>query len=413
MPELLIELFSEEIPARLQRDGAEALVRLVAEALAPLNLREARPYWGPRRIALSAMLDAAVPGRTSSERGPRASAPEQALAGFLRKHGAERDALRAENGFWVLDRRHDPGRGVRPDPSGAARPAAPVPVVEIHALGVRPAASPGSVRYAGCSACSTAPRCRSAWRPGETDDGHGLVAGAHSEGHRFLSPGAFAVTGTQDWLHGLRARHVLAEAGERAALIRDGVARLAQEAGTVVVPDEGLVEEVAGLVEWPVPLLGHIDDAFMDLPPEVMQVSMRVNQRYFALRRPDGSAAPAFVFVANTVAADGGALTVAGNERVLRARFSDARHFWDLDRAVPLARRVAALDAVTFHAALGSQGERAARLIRLATMIAPQVGADPRASRPGRASRQGRPADRNGRRVSRVAGRDGGLLRAP
>ena len=376
MPELLIELFSEEIPARLQRDGAEALVRLVAEALAPLNLREARPYWGPRRIALSAMLDAAVPGRTSSERGPRASAPEQALAGFLRKHGAERDALRAENGFWVLDRRHDP----------------------VAAYDLILQALPGllrrfpwskSMRWGATSGFTWIRPLRRmlclldgapvpfGLASGETDDGHGLVAGAHSEGHRFLSPGAFAVTGTQDWLHGLRARHILAEAGERAALIRDGVARLAQEAGTVVVPDEGLVEEVAGLVEWPVPLLGHIDDAFMDLPPEVMQVSMRVNQRYFALRRPDGSAAPAFVFVANTVAADGGALTVAGNERVLRARFSDARHFWDLDRAVPLARRVAALDAVTFHAALGSQGERAARLVRLATMIAPQVGADP------------------------------------
>jgi len=134
---------------------------------------------------------------------------------------------------------------------------------------------------------------------------------------------------------------------------------------------------VAGLVEWPVPLLGRIDAAYMDLPPEVMQVSMRVNQRYFALRQADGSPAARFAFAANIEATDGGGAIVAGNERVLRARFSDARHFWDLDRRTPLAGRVAALDKVTFHAKLGSQGARVARLVRLARHIAPMAGADP------------------------------------
>jgi glycyl-tRNA synthetase beta chain len=144
-----------------------------------------------------------------------------------------------------------------------------------------------------------------------------------------------------------------------------------------VVDDPGLLDEVAGLVEWPVPLLGAIDPAYMDLPPEVMQVSMRVNQRYFATRDPTGNAAPFFVFVANVVATDAGRTIIAGNERVLRARFADARHFWDHDRTVRLDSRVAALDKVTFHAKLGSQGERVQRSVRLAGEIAPLVGADP------------------------------------
>jgi glycyl-tRNA synthetase beta chain len=144
-----------------------------------------------------------------------------------------------------------------------------------------------------------------------------------------------------------------------------------------VVPDAGLLDEVAGLVEWPVAMLGRIDPAYMDLPAEVMQVSMRVNQRYFALRDAEGKAAPYFAFVANVPGSDGGAAIIAGNERVLRARFSDARHFWDQDRKVTLESRVAALDAVTFHAKLGSQGQRVKRIEALAEAIAPLVGADP------------------------------------
>ncbi len=376
MPELLIELFSEEIPARMQRDGAAALERLVLEALAPLNPRDAQHYWGPRRIALSATLDAAVPGSTSSERGPRENAPEQALAGFLRKHGATRDEARLENGFWVLDRQH---RAVE----------APGLILQEMPGLLRRFPWPKSMRWGDTSSFTWVRPLRGmlCLLDGELvrfdlgadskDDGHGLAAGNVSTGHRFLSPVDFTVTGVQQWKDGLRERYVLVDAGERVAVVRDGIARLAEEAGYVVVQDDGLLEEVAGLVEWPVPLLGRIDDAFMDLPPEVMQVSMRVNQRYFALRKPDGSAAPAFAFAANTVARDNGALTVAGNERVLRARFSDARHFWDLDRATPLADRVTALDTVTFHAALGSQGARIARLERLAALIAVRVGTDP------------------------------------
>ena len=174
------------------------------------------------------------------------------------------------------------------------------------------------------------------------DDGHGLASGNLTEGHRFHAPGAFAVTSAADWREKLRAHRVLVDAAERKRIIADGIAGLAAEKHLTVVDDPGLLDEVAGLVEWPVPLLGRIADEHMDLPPEVMQVSMRVNQRYFALRTPDGAAAPWFAFVANIEAEDGGAAIIAGNERVLRARFADARHFWDLDRKARLESRVAA-----------------------------------------------------------------------
>jgi glycyl-tRNA synthetase beta chain len=164
---------------------------------------------------------------------------------------------------------------------------------------------------------------------------------------------------------------------ERAAAVRDGLARLAAERGLEVVPDEGLLAEVAGLVEWPVPLLGRIDDAFMDLPAEVMRTSMRVNQRYFALRHPDGRPAPFFGLVANIAASGGGAALVAGNERVLRARLSDARFFWDQDRKTKLEDFLPKLDGAVFHAKLGSQWQRVERIERLARFLAPMVGADP------------------------------------
>ncbi|MBV1832716.1 glycine--tRNA ligase subunit beta [Novacetimonas pomaceti] len=374
MPELLLELFSEEIPARMQARAAGDLQRLLTEALSTLNPRNARTFAGPRRIAISLEIDATVPGSTVNERGPRESAPEKALAGFMRKHGVERDALVLENGFWVLRREV-------PAVQAATHIIATVPAL------LRRFPWPKSMRWGvGSSFTWVRPLRRIAClldgqavpftlAEGE-DNGHGLVASNLTEGHRFTAPGAFAVTGTQDWLSGLRARQVEPCAETRARLIAEGVASLSAEEGLSVVSDPGLIDEVAGLTEWPVPFLGQIDDEFMTLPPEVMQVSMRVNQRYFALRNADGSAAPRFAFVANMEPSDGGALTIAGNERVLRARFADARHFWDLDRTHTLESRVAQLDRIVFHAALGSQGERVRRIVRLAGLIAPMVGAD-------------------------------------
>jgi glycyl-tRNA synthetase beta chain len=316
----------------------------------------------------------AVPASRSSERGPRRSAPEQALAGFLRKHAATRDDLREEGDFWVLDK-------IVPGIDAAALVAAAVPAV------LRKFPWPKSMRWGGSSGFTWVRPLRRITclldgavvafdlRDGE-DDGHGLASGDLTEGHRFLSPGAFAVTGCADWALKLAARHVIVNAAERRAAIDAGLKSLAAAEGLTIVEDAGLLDEVTGLVEWPVPYLGRIDEAYMDLPAEVMQVSMRVNQRYFAVCDAAGKAAARFAFIANIPPTDGGAAMVAGNERVLRARFADARHFWDLDRKSTLESRVAALDKVTFHAKLGSQGDRVRRLVRLAGVLAAFTGAD-------------------------------------
>ena len=375
MPELFLELFCEEIPARMQAPAADALARLVTEALGRLAPTDPGTFSGPRRIALTLTVAATVPAATTTERGPREGAPEQALAGFLRKHGADRADLTLEAGFWVLVRQT------------AALDAARLVASALPPL-LRRMPWPKAMRWGGGSLFTWVRPLRRilCLLDGETvrfeladgaDDGHGLVSSNLTEGHRTLSPGPVAVAGAADWVRTLAERHVVADAAERRRRIAAGLAEAAAAEGLSLVADDGLLEEVAGLVEWPVPLLGRIDGRFMDLPPEVMQVSMRVNQRYFALRHPDGSGAARFAFVANIVPADGGALVVAGNERVLSARFADARHFWDLDRRTRLAERLPALDGVTFHARLGTQGERARRLQALAGRLAPLIGADP------------------------------------
>ena len=374
MPELLLELFSEEIPARMQARAAADLARSVTDALAPLAPEGVATFHGPRRIALVATVRPAVPEQRTAERGPRLKAPDAAVDGFLRKHGALRDDLTQEGDHWVLNK-------LAPAQDASALIAAVLPGV----LWGFP--WPKSMRWGRSAFTWVRPLRRIlcvlagvvvpfSLAQGE-DDGHGLVSGNETEGHRFHAPGAFAVHGFTDWEEGLRARRVIPEAGERRRLVAEGIERLAAEHQLHVVPDDGLLDEVAGLVEWPVPLLGRIDAGFMDLPPEVMQVSMRVNQRYFALRHTDGSPAPFFAFAANIEADDAGQAIVAGNERVLRARFSDARHFWDLDRRTKLADRVAALDNITFHARLGTQGDRVKRIAALAERIARDVHADP------------------------------------
>ena len=242
------------------------------------------------------------------------------------------------------------------------------------------------------------------------DDGHGLASGDLTEGHRFHSPGAFPVTSAADWAANLLTRHVLVDAADRERVIAEGLTRIATEKSIVIVDDPGLLDEVAGLVEFPVPLAGRIAAEHMDLPPEVMQVSMRVNQRYFAARTADGKVASWFAFVANIQAEDNGTAIIAGNERVLRARFADARHFYDLDRKARLESRVPSLDHVTFHARLGTQGQRVERLRVLAERIAPLVQAAPALS--DRAAQLAK-ADlhhRHGRRIPGTARRHGSLL---
>jgi glycyl-tRNA synthetase beta chain len=379
MPELLLELFSEEVPARMQQRAAEDLSRLLTEALATLAPTTTRVLYGPRRIAWIGTVAAEVPAATTDERGPKLAAPEQAVAGFLRKHGAARDDLREEGGYWLLTKRT------------AGRPAEALIAEAIPAL-LRRFPWPKSMRWGGTSAFTWVRPLRRILclldgtvvpfdLAQSEDNGHGLASTNKTEGHRFLAPGGVAIASSADYESALRARFVLADPVERRTQIAEGLARVAETAGYHMVPDDGLLDEVTGLVEWPVPLLGRIDAEFMELPPEVRQVSMRVNQRYFALTDAAGNPAPAFVFAANIAAPDGGMAIVAGNERVLRARLSDARHFWDLDRRDTLASRLPALDRVTFHAKLGNQGERVWRMETLAGIIAPLVGADPAQAR--------------------------------
>jgi glycyl-tRNA synthetase beta chain len=375
MGEFFLELFSEEIPARMQRGAAAELERAITAALGAIAPANVATWFGPRRIALRADVAPEVAAVRSIERGPRASAPEQALTGFLRKHNAGREQLRQEGAYWVLEK------------TAEAVSAADLIAGVLPGL-LRRFPWPKSMRWGGSSSFVWVRPLRRIiclldgavvpfdLRDG-ADDGHGLVSADLTEGHRFHAPGAFAVSSAAEWRDKLTKHRVLVDAADRKRVIADRIAGLAAEKQLSVVDDPGLLEEVAGLVEWPVPHLGRIADEHMDLPPEVMQVSMRVNQRYFALRSADGAAAPWFAFVANIQAEDHGAVIIAGNERVLRARFADARHFWDLDRRTRLETRVPALDKVTFQAKLGTQGDRVRRLTALAATIAPLVGADP------------------------------------
>lgn len=374
MSELLVELLTEEIPARMQARAADDLCRLAKAALAPLIQGEPRGFSGPRRIGFVAEMALSAETPAKEERGPRLGAPEQALAGFLKKHNATREMLSEQNGFLVLLK---PGE-----------------TITAEALLMRALPDllwafpwPKSMRWGTSQFTWVRPLQRIlcvldgrvvpvVLARGE-DVAHRLIASDQTEGHRVHAPGAFPVRDHADYVARLRADYVVVDAAERMAIIRDGVAALAAAQGLEVVPDEGLLAEVAGLVEWPVPLLGRIDDAYMDLPPEVMRTSMRVNQRYFALRHPDGRAAPFFALVANISASDGGAALVAGNERVLRARLSDARFFWEQDRKQRLEDFLPKLDGVTFHAKLGTQGQRVERIAKLAAYLAPMVGADP------------------------------------
>lgn len=374
MSELFIELFSEEIPARMQRQATENLQRLLCDALCNLSPEHIKTFSTPRRIAIRLDVQSSIPAQEVQERGPRTTAPEKALEGFLRKHQAQQSDLIEDNGFWVLQKKIDAISAT--DFIAQAFPQIlwkfPWPKSQRWGNGsqftwVRP------LHYITCLLDGKIiPLTLST----VDDDAHGLVCNNKTEGHRFLTPEVFAIQNAQQWEDTLESHFVIANPDKRRDKILNGITALTQKANLELVPDEGLLNEVTGLVEWPVPLLGKIDEIFMDLPPEVMQVSMRVNQRYFALRNKDGSPANAFAFVANIIPDDEGKLIIAGNERVLRARFADARYFWDLDRKTSLEQRNQQLQNVIFHAKLGSQYERIQRLERLAGYLAQQLNHD-------------------------------------
>jgi glycyl-tRNA synthetase beta chain len=367
MPEFFLELFSEEIPARMQKEAGLNLAKLTAEALAPLKPKFPKEFYGPRRLAVTTELEGQVPASQFSERGPRVSAPEQALAGFLRKHEATRDQIVQEGEFWVLYK---------------AKPALSARDVILDAL---PKALsrfpwPKSMR---CGQGGDFTWVRPLRRMICLLDGEvvpatlgPITAGSETEGHRIHGPGPVAVFSAAIWEEKLREHYVIVEQDERRRKIADGIAEKAAALGLTVAPDEALLDEVTGLVEFPVPLIGKIDQQFMDLPPEVRELSMKVNQKYFALRDADGNPAPYFAFVANLVADDDGAAIIAGNERVLRARLSDARYFWDTDLKTPLESLLPKLEKITFHAKLGTQRERVDRISDLAQRIAYQLTED-------------------------------------
>ncbi len=359
MAELLLELFSEEIPARMQARAADDLRRLVGERLAAAGLArgQTRSFATPRRLVLVVDgLPLAQADQREEKKGPRVGSPEKAIEGFLRGAGLasldqceRRQTDKGEFWFAVTTRR---GRATA-ELLGELLPEA------IAAL-----PWPKSMKWAGHDIRWVRPLhailCLFDGKTVPVRFGP-IVAGNETRGHRFLAPAPFAVRGFADYRDRLRAAHVMLDAAERRATIVAEARRLAAAEKLELVPDEALLDEVAGLVEWP-----------------VLTTSMRANQKYFTLNRADGTMAPRFVVVANTPTENGGKLVVAGNERVLRARLADAKFFWDQDRKATLESRVPALRNIVFHAKLGTVADKVERMVRLAEDIALRVpGADP------------------------------------
>lgn len=410
MPDLLFELFSEEIPARMQAQAAADLQKLVTDALVARGLayEGAAAFATPRRLALHiAGLPVRQPDTREHKKGPRVGAPDAAVQGFLKSAG-----------LTSLDQ-----AGVEPDPKGKGefyiavierQGSATLDVLaEILAAVVRSFPWPKSMRWGAASARPDALR----WvRPlhsilatfgPETEEPDivrfevdGVASGNLTYGHRFLAPAAIKVRRFDDYVAALERAKVVLDPARRRDIILHDAKNLAFAQGLELVDDEALLAEVAGLVEWPVVLLGEFDEAFLDIPAEVIRATIRANQKCFVLRKPgSASLAKQFLLVSNIEASDGGKAIAAGNGRVVRARLSDALYFWQTDRkpmpdvadyrdaatklgldlAKPLDQRMGKLAHlnVVFHEKLGTQGERVARIIALAKQIAPLVGADP------------------------------------
>jgi len=378
MAELLLEIFSEEIPARMQAKAADDLKRLVTEKLkaAGLAFTRADAYVTPRRLAL--VIDGLPVTQADvkeEKKGPRVGSPQQAIDGFLKSAGLtalnqceERDTGKGVFYFAVVEKKGSATAQVLPQIITEAMIALPWPK---------------SMRWAGYTQRWVRPlHSIIALFDGKVLEGafdlggKSISFGAATRGHRFLSSGEITVAGFADYQTKLRAAHVVLDAAERRSSIKAQTEELAKAKGLRVKPDEGLLDEVTGLVEWPVVLMGGIDQQFMDVPAEVLTTSMRTHQKYFAVEQTNGKLAPHFLVVANITAADGGAQIIAGNERVLRARLSDAQFFWHQDQKIKLAGRLSGLDTVTYHAKLGTVGQKVARNTALAVELAREIGAD-------------------------------------
>jgi len=379
--EFLLELLSEEIPARMQTRAAEDLSRLLGDALKAqgLNDFDMRAYTTPRRLCLVIEgLPVAQPDVTEERRGPKVGAPEKALQGFLKANGVSLDDLEEretpKGAFYFLDV-HKKGRAtaeVLKDALDEILPRFPWPKSmrwgERSERWVRPLESILCLFDGAVVPVAFA----------------GRVAGNTSKGHRFLAPDVFEVVNFADYEAKLRASQVILDPEERLQIIAVQGAKLAADKGLKILEDPGLLHEVAGLVEHPLPLLGSIDNEFMEVPQEVLSTSMKAHQKYFSLVNDQGELAPYFLVVSNMRPTDGGAKIVAGNERVLRARLSDARFFWDVDREAKLESRVETLKDRIFHASLGSVFDKVKRIEALSQKAASDLGVD--ASKAARAA---------------------------
>ena len=380
MADLLIELFSEEIPARMQPRAREDLKKLVTEGLvqAGLTYASAGAFSTPRRLTLS------VEGLTAESRpvreerkGPATTAPQQAIDGFLRSTGLTIDQLerradkKGETFYAVVEK---PGR------------RAPEIIAEVLETTIRTFPWPKSMRWGAGTLrwvrplqgilCILSDEAGAHVVPMSVD---GIEASNTTEGHRFMGNGRFTVTGFDDYALKLKRARVVLDTAERESAIWQAAQNLAFAAGMELVADPGLLNEVAGLVEWPVPLMGRISDAFLSLPPEVLQTSMKEHQKFFSVKNPKTGRIEGFVTVANIEAPDGGATILKGNQKVLAARLSDAKFFWENDLRVAKAGMgewVKGLSSVTFQAQLGSQAERVGRIADIAREIAPLLGAN-------------------------------------
>jgi glycyl-tRNA synthetase beta chain len=396
MPELLLELFSEEIPARMQRAAAEDLKTLLLKRLADAGIaaEDAASYVTPRRLTVQATgVPAHQPDRREERKGPRVGAPDPAINGFLKAAGLasldqaeQRDT--GKGAFWFAVSE------VKGRPSADLLPALLVDTVLALSW-------PKSMRWRDTRLSWVRP-LRSmiglfdgrrlggglqlgAHRPGGAQGGYEAAGddnfvgfGTRTRGHRFLAPDEIEVGQFADYRDQLAKAFVEIDPTKRRAEIQRQADALAAAHQLSLIDDPALLDEVTGLVEWPVALIGRIDDGFMALPPEVLTTSMRAHQKYFALRRPDGALAPRFIVISNMVTADGGAAIVAGNERVLRARLSDAKFFWDLDRKTSLESFARKLDQRVFHAKLGTVADKVERIVLLAGDLADRLQTDRR-----------------------------------
>ncbi|MBC9034981.1 glycine--tRNA ligase subunit beta [Sphingomonas sp. JC676] len=372
MTDFLLELRSEEIPARMQEKARADLAALFEARLNALNLAfdSIESYATPRRLALIVRgVAETTTAMTEERKGPRADAPDAAIQGFLRSTGLSRDQLVAR----------DDGKGGQVLFAVIERPGVVAGSVLASAVShaVHAFAWPKSMRWGAESISTESLR----WvRPLQgivallgdklvPIEIAGLKSGAQTVGHRFHHPGVITIGSADDYVEKLRMCHVIVDGAERRGIIALGAKMAAQKAGLTLIEDDGLLYENAGLTEWPVPLLGRFDDAFLQVPPEVIQLTARVNQKYFVCRDGDGKLANAFVCVANVDAADGGERIVQGNQKVLAARLSDARFFYETDLKVPLAESAKKLEKIVFHEKLGTVADKVERVAKLARWL--------------------------------------------